>query len=100
MVVFSGQPMASEIEAMKQAGVKLGLALSPSELAWTKGLDAFSYVFVGEARRGRTPLKQAAADLAHNGWSHDDKDLPEAGLAAPRAPKTPVRMGEFAAAGA
>jgi hypothetical protein len=96
MVVFAGRPLASDVAALLSANVKVGLALSPSELARAADLDQYSYLFVGNARKGRSPLKQAVADLAHNGWSIDDQGDLDADRAEPRAPRTPVRAGRLA----
>lgn len=98
MVVISGCPKASDLEALLQANVKVGLALSSGELAKASRLDDYSFVFVGMSHKSGSPLKQAVADLAHNGWSIDDH-----GRSAPKTPEpsfseTPVWTTELAIA--
>lgn len=96
MVVFSGRPMASDVDALLLANVKIGLALSPQDLGRASSLDDYSYMFVGTGRKGSSPLRQAVADLAHNGWSIDDNGRLSSDLVEPRAPRTPVRTTELA----
>jgi hypothetical protein len=95
MVVFAGRPLTADVETLLSANVKVGLAISPRDLASVSGLDDYSYLFVGTGRKGRTPLQQAVADLAHNGWSIDDSGDLAADLAEPRAPRTPIRMAKL-----
>lgn len=95
MVVFSGSPLASDVQALREAGVKVGLAVAPSEFSNVLALNDYSYVFTGFGRQGGSPLKQAIADLAHNGWSLDDN-----GRAAPisvpvSTPRLPAHRAEM-----
>lgn len=92
MVVFSGRPQAADVKQLLQTKVKVGLALSPSELTKVDGLDDYSYVFTGFGRQGSAPLKQAVADLAHNGWEIDDDGCSTPDLVEPRVPSRPVTL--------
>lgn len=98
MVVLSGCPKASLVQALHQANVKVGLALSSSELAKASGLDDYSFVFVGVGHKKNSPLKQAVADLAHNGWSIDDHGRSAPNMAAHRFSNAPVQTTELAIA--
>jgi hypothetical protein len=98
MVVFSGSPENCNIEALLQAGVKVGLALTSGELAKASRLDGYSFVFVGMSHKSGSPLKQAVADLAHNGWSVDDTWRSPARSVAPYASQASIRTTELAIA--
>ena len=98
MVVFAGAPENFNIEALLQAGVKVGLALTSGELAKASGLDDYSFVFVGMSHKPGSPLKQAVADLAHNGWSIDDSWRTPSRSVAPYASKARVWTTELAIA--
>lgn len=73
MVLFRGCPCPTEVGALRQARVKLGLALSSGELPAVRGFDDYSYVFVGVRRRARSTLAEAVADLEGDSWSIDDE---------------------------
>lgn len=96
MVVYQGCPKLEDVDALLLSGVRVGLALSPSELATVPNLDDYSYVFTGMGRKGRSSLTQAVNDLAHNGWTIDDEGEQNVVLAQPRAPRTPLRLVEMA----
>ncbi|MGI9491416.1 MAG: hypothetical protein ACR2QF_03215 [Geminicoccaceae bacterium] len=98
MVVLAGYPENCNIEALLQAGVKVGLALTSAELANAPKLDDYSFVFVGMSHKPGSPLKQAIADLAHNGWSIDDTWRSPTRRPAPYAPETSMQMTELAIA--
>ena len=98
MVMFSGQAKQSKVEALLQAGVKVGLALTSSELAKAPKLDDYSFVFVGMSHKAGSPLKQAVADLAHNGWSIDDTWHTASNRATPRPNDARMRIAELAIA--
>jgi len=98
MVVIAGHPKASFVQALTEAGVKVGLALSSSELANAPKLDDYSFVFVGMSHKPGSPLKQAVADLAHNGWSIDDAGGSASYAAPAYTPNTPMRTTELAIA--
>lgn len=94
MVVFSGYPQASTVRGLRQANVKIGLALAPCELATAAKLDDYSYVFVNVGRPSSSPLKRAVADLTHNGWSIDDSRISAPDLVEPRNVKTPIMVAD------
>lgn len=95
MVVFQSAPKTADVEALLLAGVKVGLALSPRDLTNAARLDDYSYVFTGMGRKGKSPLSQAVADLAHNGWSVDDHGVSDLDLVEPRAPRAPLKALEL-----
>ena len=72
MVLFRGCPCPKTIEPLRRAGVAIGLALAPRELAKVTGLNDFNYVFVRVQRRTRSILAEAVADLEGNSWSIDE----------------------------
>ena len=90
MVVIAGCPEMSSVEALRQAGVKVGLALSAGELSLAESLDHYSFVFVGLAHKKTSPLKQAVADLAFNGWSIDETFHQQPGMTGPRIENAPA----------
>ncbi len=96
MVVFAGCPGAGDVQALLQAEVEVGLALRPGDLANISGLDDYSYMFVGNGRKGGSSLKQAVGDLAHNGWSIDEGSVSGDDLVEPSAPRAPIRTKELA----
>jgi len=98
MVVFQNCPKAAVVEALLSTGVEVGLALAPRDFSKVSRLDNYSYVFTGMGRKGSSPLKQAVADLAHNGWTIDDDDASDLYQVEPRAPRAPVRTHELALA--
>jgi hypothetical protein len=71
MVLFRGNPCATTVATLSEAGVAIGLALAPGELTKVRDLDSYRYVFVSTGRRGRTAISEAVADLERNNWTVD-----------------------------
>ena len=96
MVVFKGCPPSAEVQQLLNAGVHIGLALSSDDLQDVPKLDHFSYVFAAVGPNRRCPLKRAIADLASNGWTLDDDEVPEVVPIKPHVPKAPIRSAALA----
>ncbi len=72
MVIFAGRPDAEDVRALREANVKVGVALAQGELASVPSLEDYSYAFVSVSSFGRSPLQQALNDLATRNWVLDD----------------------------
>jgi len=72
MVPFHRCPARAVVGPMCDAGVAIGLALSPGELPSVPSPDGYRCVFVSAGHRARPALFEAVADLERNNWSVDE----------------------------
>ncbi|MHA1566780.1 MAG: hypothetical protein ACTSX7_15825 [Alphaproteobacteria bacterium] len=72
MVVFGGCPHPSVVQSLRQAQVKIGLALSPNDLKTVSRLDSYSYVLLSSRSFAKSALAQAVSELIGASWSVDD----------------------------
>ncbi len=98
MVIFAGCPAVAEMQALRDADVSIGLALSAGDVAGMPSLDGFNYVFLGQVQDRARLLRKAVTDLAHNGWTVDDEGIANAEQVEPRAPRAPMHSSASAMA--